>query len=175
MTRPAHPRIALIAAVARHGVIGSGNKIPWHLPADLQFFKRTTSGHTIIMGRKTWDSIGKPLPNRHSVVITRSRDWVAKGYEDEVEVAHGLTESLDRAAERGEQRVFVIGGGQIYRWAIGRADRIYLTRVDAQVEGDVTFPELDETWERVSFEERPADERNPHDHVFEVWERRPGQ
>jgi dihydrofolate reductase len=141
MSRPApDSRITLIAAVARNRVIGADGAMPWHLPEDFAFFKRTTMGHPLVMGRATFDSIGEPLPGRRSVVITRARNWRHDG----VEVAGSMPVALDLAASgRGGDEIFVIGGGQIYRLALPFADRLLVTEVDLEPEGDVTFPRID--------------------------------
>ncbi len=164
-------RVTLIAAVARNGVIGRGGGIPWRLPADLAYFKRTTMGHTLVMGRRTFESSG-PLPGRTTIVLTRQADWQPPGAPAGVEVAASLDEALARAAGRGETQVFVCGGEAIYRRALAVADRLHLTRVEAEPEGDTFFPELDRAaWRRVSREEQVPDERNPMGYAFETWER----
>ena len=163
------PRCSLIAAMSENGVIGREGEIPWHLSADLRRFKRLTMGHTIIMGRKTFDSIGRPLPGRRSVVISHNTDirLAAEG----VEVVASWAAALEKVA--AESEFFVIGGGEIYRLALMQADRIYLTRVAAEVSGDVTFPEIDwQEWEVIEQSEHPADDRNTWPHRFQILERR---
>ena len=132
-------KIALIVAAARNGVIGGGNKMLWRVPEDFAHFKRTTMGHPIIMGRKTWESIGRPLPGRRNVVVTRNADYRAEGAE--------VVPSLEKAFEalEGTDTVFVIGGGEIYRQALPSADVVWLTKIGADFEGDTTFPELPES------------------------------
>jgi len=130
------PNVTMIAAVGRNGVIGDGLTMPWHLSEDLRFFKRTTMGHPMVMGRRTFDSMGA-LPGRRSVVVTRQRDWSAPG----VEVAHSLPEALALVAEA--EQVFVVGGGEIYRQAMAYAVRLLVTHVDQSPEGSVTFPAID--------------------------------
>jgi dihydrofolate reductase len=140
-------------------VIGRDNALPWRLPADLRRFKRLTLGHHLLVGRKTWESIGRPLPGRTMVVITRRRDYRAEG----ATIVHSLDQALAIAREAGDDEAFVAGGEQIYREAVGTADRIYLTLVHATVEGDAFFPDCDRSaWVEVEREEREADERNPH-------------
>jgi dihydrofolate reductase len=135
------PRIALIVAMARNRVIGKGGALPWRLPEDLKRFRSLTMGHPIIMGRKTYDSIGRPLPGRRNIVISRQPGLVIDG----VETAASLQAALKMVADAGE--VFVIGGQQIYQAALPIADRIELTRIDRDFEGDVLFPEIDpEQW-----------------------------
>jgi dihydrofolate reductase len=137
--------VILIAAVGRNGVIGRDNDLPWRIREDLQHFKHLTLGHTLVMGRKTYDSIGRPLPGRRTVVVTRQPDWSAPG----VEVAHSLEEALKLAdsneADSDETDVYVAGGGEIYRQALPYADRLELTEVDQSPAGDTTFPALDPT------------------------------
>ena len=142
--------ICLIVAVSRNGVIGRDNQLPWHLPEDLKYFKSVTMGKPILMGRKTYDSIGRPLPGRTNIVITRDPQWRADG----VEVAGSLQDALAMAekacASAGAEEIMVIGGEQIYRMTLPAADRLYLTQVDAEVEGDAYFPEVDSAcWTQV--------------------------
>jgi dihydrofolate reductase len=142
------PNVTMIAAVGRNGVIGDGETMPWHLSEDLKFFKRTTMGHPMVMGRRTFDSMGV-LPGRRSVVVTRSRDWRHEG----VEVAHSVEEALDLVGGDGE--VFVVGGGEVYRLALPYAARLVITEVDQSPAGSVTFPEIDpEDWVETSREAR---------------------
>ena len=132
-------KIALIVAAARNGVIGGGNKMLWRVPEDFAHFKRTTMGHPIVMGRKTWESIGRPLPGRRNVVVTRNADYRAEG----AEVVPSLEEAFRTLADT--DTVFVLGGGEIYRQALPSADVVWLTKIDADFEGDTTFPELPES------------------------------
>ncbi len=142
--------LALIAAVARNGVIGRDQQLPWRLPEDLKRFKAVTMGHTLLMGRATFDSIGRALPGRRTIVVTRQPEWAAPG----VEVAHSIEEALALAEEpresedgnraKGNELVFIAGGGNIYRQVLDRADWLYLTVVDQDVEGDTVFPEFDQ-------------------------------
>ncbi len=144
------PTVTMIAAVARNGVIGDGLTMPWHLSEDLKFFKRTTMGHPMVMGRRTFDSMGA-LPGRRSVVVTRQHDWSAPG----VEVAHSLDEALARVA--GAEQVFVVGGGELYRQAMPYAVRLLVTEVDQSPEGSVTFPAIDpEVWTETARDEQPG-------------------
>jgi len=144
------PNVTMIAAVGRNGVIGDGLTMPWHLSEDLKFFKRTTMGHPMVMGRRTFDSMGA-LPGRRSVVVTRQRAWSAHG----VEVAHSLPEALALVAE-AEQRC-VVGGGEIYRQAMAYAVRLLVTDVDQSPEGSVTFPAIDPAvWTETARDEQPG-------------------
>ena len=159
--------VSIIAAVADNGVIGLGGGLPWHLPADLKRFKQLTTGHHMVMGRRTWDSIGRrPLPGRPTIVVSRDPAFVAEG----ARVARSVEEALELAA--GADEVFIAGGHAIYREALPVADRVYLTRVHARFEGDTCFPAFDASGWRVVAEERhEADEKNPHAHTFMVYER----
>lgn len=151
-------RLALIAAVARNGVIGRGGQLPWRISADLQFFKTTTMGKPMIMGRRTFESIGKALPGRTNIVVTRNSEFAA----DDVEVAGDLDQALASAAAVGAEEVLVIGGGEIYAAALPRADRLYLTEVHIDAEGDVSFPVFDRTlWREASRDDHPADGDTP--------------
>jgi dihydrofolate reductase len=160
------PAISLIAAVAENGVIGQENKLPWHLPADLKHFKAMTLGKPVLMGRKTWESLGRPLPGRHNIVITRQVGYkVPAG----VTVAASLEKALTLAGQEAE--VMVIGGAQIYRQALPLADKVYLTRVALSPTGDTFFPDLDPTlWHRIAGENHPARDKSPA-FAFETWER----
>jgi dihydrofolate reductase len=158
---------SLIVAAAENGVIGRGNRLPWHLPADLAHFKRTTLGHPVIMGRRTWESIGKPLPGRRNIVVSRTPGFAAPGCEVAPDLATAYARSQD------EPEVFVIGGTQLYEAALPGADRIYLTRVLASVEGDARFPDLrPDAWHEESLGEHAADERNAHGLRFVLLERK---
>ncbi|NGP54079.1 dihydrofolate reductase [Thioalkalivibrio sp. XN8] len=162
------PEITLVVAVAENGVIGARGGMPWHLPADLHHFKQLTYGKPVLMGRLTWDSIGKPLPGRRNLVLTSDPEWQAEG----AERVASLDEAVARAEADGAAELMVIGGAAVYRLALPRARRIYLTRIHAEPDGDTHFPEIDdEAWEQVACRERPADERNPHDLSFVTLER----
>ena len=164
--------ISLIVAAAENGVIGRGGKLPWRLSADLIRFKRLTWGHPIVMGRRTWESIGRPLPGRTSIVVTRQADFDA-GFDDVV-VAQDVPSALERAAraEGGDEEIFIIGGSQIYEAALPHARRIYLTRVAAEVEGDAYLPAIDwSEWNQLACEPHPADAKNQYAYAFETYER----
>ncbi|MDX2418241.1 MAG: type 3 dihydrofolate reductase [Xanthomonadales bacterium] len=154
-------KISIIVAMAANGVIGRDNQLPWHLPADLKHFKQTTMGKPILMGRKTWESIGRPLPGRTNIVITRDSAYTAAG----CEVVHSIDAAITAAGEQDE--VMVIGGAELYRQVLPATDTIYLTRIHEAFEGDTRFPEMRDTeWhqvERVDFE---ADEKNSHGYSF---------
>lgn len=160
-------RLSLIAAVARNGTIGVDGRLPWRLSADLRRFKELTLGHTLLMGRKTYDSIGRPLPGRRNVVLSRDPAFAPAG----VEVVRSVAEAL--AAVAGDAEVFCAGGGELYRLFLPEADRLLLTHVDAEVEGDVRFPAIDPgAWRVVAEESLPAGERDQYATVFRVYERR---
>lgn len=163
--------ISAIVAISNNRVIGSDNDIPWYLPADLKYFKKTTLNHHIIMGRKTFQSIGRPLPKRTNVVLTRDLFFIATN----CLVAHSIDHALNLAADNGEEEAFIIGGGQIYELAMPMIDRLYLTEVDIDIPEDqsvVKFPELPaEEWKEVSSEAHAPDEKNEYGYVFKVFER----
>lgn len=164
---PAAPRLEFVAAVARNGVIGRGNALPWHLPADLQHFKRTTLGRPILMGRRTWESIGRPLPGRTNLVLTRAAGYPAAG----ATVVHTLDEA--RRAAAGAESLMVIGGAELYRLLFDEAAVLHLTEVHADVDGDVRFPDWDRSrWRETWREEHAADERHEVPYAFVRYERR---
>ena len=155
----------IVVAMTSNHVIGQNGDMPWHLPADLVHFKELTSGHAIIMGRRTWESIGKPLPNRLNIVVTRQENYAA----GDVTVVHSLEGGIVAA---GIQRTFLIGGGEMYKEALPIASQMHITRIDALIEGDTKFPEIDESiWQCKSRVNRSADVKNQYDLVFETWER----
>lgn len=162
--------VSAIVAAAENHVIGDGADIPWRLSSDLKYFKRTTLHHHVIMGRKTYESMGRPLPKRTNVVLTRDPFYIGTG----IVVARSLEEGLQIALDNGEEEVFIIGGGEIYRQSLPYLDKIYRTRVAASPEGNVFFPELPEgEWWLISTESHTADEKNEYDYTFEIWERLP--
>jgi dihydrofolate reductase len=163
-------KISLIVAVSRNGVIGRDNQLPWHLPEDLKYFKSVTMGKPILMGRKTYDSIGRPLPGRTNIVITRDPQLCAAGVEvaDSLQGAMALAERA--CASAGAEEIMVIGGEQIYRMTLPVADRLYLTQVDAEVEGDAYFPEVDSTcWNQI--DERLPEKTDTHPYRFLTLDR----
>lgn len=162
-------RLSLIAALASNNVIGRDNQVPWRLSTDLKRFKALTMGHHLIMGRKTYDSVGRPLPGRITVVITRRSDWSAPG----VTVAHTIEDALRVASAAGESEAFLAGGAEIYDLAMHRADRMYLTRVHAEVEGDTVFPDFDDVseWKLTDAEHFEADDENEYPFSFLTYDR----
>ncbi|WP_142848069.1 dihydrofolate reductase [Telmatospirillum sp. J64-1] len=155
--------LSLIVAAAENGVIGRGNQLPWHLPGDLKWFKAKTLGKPVVMGRKTFQSIGKPLPGRPNIVVTRDRSFAAEG----ITVAHSLQDGLHQAESLldGGDEVMVIGGAEIFRECLPLARRLYLTEVHAEVEGDVYLPEIDRGQWRETFRERHDDGALPYSFV----------
>ncbi len=160
--------ISLIVAASENNVIGRDGGLPWDLPDDLQFFKDKTSGHPIIMGRKNYESIGRSLPGRTNIIITRQADYEAEG----CTIVLSLDDALNISKEVEDDEIFIIGGGEIYRQSIEIADRIYLTRVHAKIEGDVYFPELGDEWEEVSSVKHEADERHEYAFTFKVFKKK---
>jgi dihydrofolate reductase len=160
--------ISLVVAASINNVIGSDGGLPWHLPDDLRHFKRLTTGKPVVMGRRTFESIGRPLPDRRNIVMTRDPDYAAKG----CDVVSSVSEALDLVGDADE--AMIIGGGQVYREFLAHAERIYLTRVRADVEGDTHFPEIDETaWQLVSAEHHESDDKHGYAFDMMVFERRP--
>jgi dihydrofolate reductase len=158
------PHVSLVVAVARNGVIGRDNDLPWRLPDDLKHFKAITLGKPVVMGRKTFESIGRPLPGRENRVVSRQAGFEVPGCR--------VFSSLEEALAGPEAEVMVIGGGQIYASALPLAQRLYLTEVDAEVEGDAKFPEIDPgAWREASCEEHAVDERHAHAFRFRLLER----
>ena len=160
-------RLSIIVAMAENGVIGRDGKLPWHISEDLRRFKQITMGRPIIMGRKTYDSIGRPLPGRRSIVITREAYWKAEGVTGVPTFAAALGACQDA------DEAFVIGGAQIYDLAIPEADRLYVTRIAAEVEGEVRWPPMDwNDWLLIERQPRESDDKNPYPYRFEVYDRR---
>jgi dihydrofolate reductase len=164
-------KCALIVAMAENRTIGIDNKLPWYLPNDLKYFKQVTMGKPIIMGRKTYESIGKPLPGRTNIVITRNPDYQAEG----IVVVNSLKQALDKAEDisfiNGHDEVMVIGGAEIYNQGLESADRLYITHVHAEVEGDAFFPEVDwNDWQEQAREDFSAEGPNPYDYSFVVYD-----
>lgn len=169
-------RVALVAAVAKNGVIGAGGGLAWRISDDLKWFKKVTMAKPVVMGRKTFESIGKPLPGRDNIVVTRAAEFSAPG----AIIACGIDDALKIAAacaaKRATDEICVIGGGEIYAQTVDRANRIYLTRVDAVVEGDAFFPAIDSRqWRERRESSCEKSERNEHACEFVILERRSGK
>ena len=163
-------RIALIAAMAGGGVIGRDGELPWKLPADLRRFRQLTTGHHVIMGRKTHESIGRALPERTNLVLSRRADYEAAG----CTILTSLDAALEYARGAGEAEAFVIGGAAVYRMALPKADRLYLTEIDAEIPGDVHFPTFDRSqWRSVTSSQHEADAHHEYGFTMEMLERAP--
>ncbi|MFY0601837.1 MAG: dihydrofolate reductase [Cyclobacteriaceae bacterium] len=163
--------ISMIAAMSRNRVIGRNNDLPWHLPDDFNFFKQTTDGHVVIMGRKNFESLPprfKPLPNRTNLIITRSKEYKADG----TVVLNSLESAIKEASRNNPDEIFIIGGGEIYKLGLNLSNRIYLTEIDAEIDGDTYFPEFDKTeWKEVSRVHHPTDERHLFAFDFVIYEK----
>ncbi len=161
--------ISLIVATSLNNAIGKANAMLWHLPEDFKFFKNTTWGMPIIMGRKTFESIGKPLSGRTNVIITSNRDWQAEGT---ITVAN-INEAIKAAETTNAKEIFITGGGEIYKQTMPMADKIYRTLVHTEIDGDTFFPEIDESiWGKVFEKNVAADEKHKYDMSFQTWERK---
>ena len=156
--------LSIIACMAKNRVIGRGSEIPWNVPGEQLIFRRVTSGHTVIMGRKTYESIGRPLPKRTNIVVTRQADYVAPG----CSVVSDISSALATVPE-GESETFIMGGGQLYAETIGQADRIYLSELSQPIEGDITFPDFDRRQFQIVSTEKFPDASIPY--IFNIWER----
>jgi dihydrofolate reductase len=160
--------ISLLVAADENNVIGKDNKLPWHLPNDLKYFKNLTWAMPIVMGRKTFESIGKALPGRKNIVLTRKKEWKTEG----TIAVENITEAVEIAQNEGVKEIFIIGGAEVFTSAFDMANRIYLTRIHHQFEGDVFFPVIDEQeWKLKSNHDSSADVKNSYSHSFQVWER----
>jgi dihydrofolate reductase len=163
-------RISIIAAVAENGVIGRGGTLPWHLSNDLKRFKQLTMAHTIVMGRRTWESILRPLPGRRMIVVSRQKGYTTDV--DGVDTSASLNEAIAAAEQAGEDELLIVGGAAIYREALPIADRLYLTQVHASIDGDTRFPEIDMTdWRLLESRRHEADANNDHPWTFQIYQR----
>ncbi|MBI1770604.1 MAG: dihydrofolate reductase [Bacteroidetes bacterium] len=163
--------VSIIAAVAKNGVIGKGNDLPWRLPDDMRFFMQTTNGHHVIMGRKNYESLPekfKPLPNRTNIVISRQKNFLANG----CTVVHELNEGIQMAMTNSEKELFIIGGAEIYKLALPITDTLYLTEIDAEIDGDTFFPEWDKkVWKEISRQHHPMDAKHKFAFDFVVYKK----
>jgi dihydrofolate reductase len=160
--------ISLIVAASENNAIGKNNQLPWNLPEDMKFFKNATWGMPVIMGRKSYEALNKPLPGRVNIVVTRQSDW----QKENVQVAKDIEEALKLAAATNCKEIFIIGGGEIFKLSMQIADRIYLTRVHATFDGDAFFPVVDENeWQLVKNTDFFKDEKHAYDFSFQVWEK----
>jgi dihydrofolate reductase len=161
--------ISLVVAASENNAIGKNNQLLWHLPNDLKFFKNTTWGSVVVMGRKTFESVNKPLPGRTNIVITQQANWNAEN----VIVASSLDDAIQKAHATNCKEIFIIGGGEIYKQSLPLADKVYLTRVHTQIDGDTFFPVLNETdWTLISNENFEADEKHLYNYTFQIFERK---
>ncbi|MCU7960438.1 MAG: dihydrofolate reductase [gamma proteobacterium symbiont of Bathyaustriella thionipta] len=158
-------QLSIIAAMAENRVIGRDNRLPWHLPADLQHFKQLTLGKPMIMGRKTWESLPGLLPGRPHIVVTRNADYVAAG----AQLAASLQQALQLAQTHAANECMIIGGANCYAQALPMADRLYLTIVHGEIAGDRCFPEFEKHWQQTHCERFPADEKNKFSYSFTAW------
>ncbi len=162
-------KLSIVAAIGNNNVIGKDNNLIWHLPADLKYFKTLTMGHTMIMGRKTFESIGKALPGRKTIILSSSHTFYAEG----CQVARSMAEALEMAAK--DKEVFVVGGSEVYAQALqlSKTRYMYLTRVYASFDGDAFFPDFDDSqWELISMEDHQPDEKNPYAYSFLKYKRK---
>jgi len=159
--------ISLIAAIGKNNELGKGNTLLWHMPEDMKYFREKTKGRTVIMGRKTFESLKGPLPNRKNIVITRDKKYLRHG----VDVVHSLEEAIEKV--KNEEEVFIIGGAEIYKQALPIADRLYITHIEAEdVEADSFFPEIiPVVWNEISHIEHKKDKNNPFNYTFSVYEK----
>jgi dihydrofolate reductase len=161
--------ISSLVATNKDRIIGYENQIPWYLPADLKYFKKQTMGHHMLMGRKCYDSIGKPLPGRTNIIVTRDPFFIVSN----CLIAHSIEEGILLAKKNNESELFIIGGGEIYKQSVHLWDKLYLTLVDITCDGDTFFPELNmDEWKELSREDHKADEKNKMDYSFIVYERK---
>ncbi|MCB0494289.1 MAG: dihydrofolate reductase [Cyclobacteriaceae bacterium] len=165
-------KISLIAAVAQNRVIGKENDLPWRLPDDMKYFMQTTSEHHVLMGRKNYDSLPdkfKPLPNRTNIVVTRQNNFEAAG----CTIVSSIEKGIEIASQNNEEELFVIGGAQIYKQSLERADYLYLTEINAEIEGDTYFPEIDPSeWTEISRKPHDIDERHRYSFDFVIYKRK---
>lgn len=159
--------VSIIVAMDVNRVIGKDNTLPWRLPAELQYVKRTTMGHPIILGRKNYESIGRPLPGRRNIILTRDPEFQAEG----CEIAHSVEEVYELC--KGEEEIFIFGGEQIYKLFLQDVDKLYMTVIHHEFEGDTFFPEIDfSEWNEISKEQGITDEKNPYTYYYHVYERK---
>jgi dihydrofolate reductase len=160
-------KVSMIVAASENNVIGKGNDLVWHMPSDFKYFKNKTKDHIIIMGRKTYESLGKPLPYRTNVVLSRNEDFDAEGTKH----FKDLEAAISWAKDQNDDEIFIIGGANIYRQSMEKADRIYLTRIHGEFEGDAFFPEIGDDWKLANEEKHSKDEKNPYDYTFLVFDK----
>ncbi|WIF94904.1 dihydrofolate reductase [Caminicella sporogenes] len=160
--------ISIIAAMDKNGLIGKNGVLPWHLPKDLEYFKKVTTGHIVIMGRKTYESLGKPLQKRRNIVLTNNKSFKADG----VEIVYSVEEALSKIYKKDEE-VFIIGGKKIYEQFISVSNKLYITKIEYEFKGDTYFPYIDyNDWELVSIKRGILDELNPYKYYYYIYKRR---
>lgn len=161
--------LSAIAAVSQNNVIGLKNDLPWHLSADMKFFKRITFGHAVILGRKSYEAFGRAYPGRPNFVVTRQKDYTLA----DATVVHSIEEAIERAKEIEKEEIFILGGAKIFEQSLPVIDRIYITRIYEDFEGDTFFPEVDfNEWKLVKDEQHEPDEKNKYKYAFQTWERK---
>lgn len=161
--------ISAITAVSQNNVIGLNNSLPWHLSADMKFFKKTTMGHVVVLGRKSYEAFGKAYPGRTNIVITRQKDF----HLPDARVVHSVEAALEQARSLEKEEIFILGGAQIFEQSLPLVDRIYLTRIYENFEGDTFFPKIDfDEWELVKEEQHEPDEKNIYKYSFQTWDRK---
>ncbi len=167
-------QLCIVVAVAENRVIGAENGLPWRLPNDLQYFKKVTMGHPVVMGRLTFESIGRPLPGRENCVITRQEDWQHEGVKAFTSIELAINHAKQSCQKENIKKIMIIGGANIYQQVLPACDRLYLTEVHAKVDGDAFFPEFNrDDWQEISRETYDADETNPYAYSFVVLDRKP--
>jgi len=161
--------ISAIVAASKNWVIGKDNEIPWYIPNDLRYFRRMTLGHHVVMGRKNYESIGKPLPKRTNLIVTRDENYDAPG----CHVVHSIDEAIKFAKDNNEEELFICGGGEIYNQTLAMTDKLYFTEIEAVVDGDVYFPKIElHDWSLISTERNQADDRHEYGYNFMIYERK---
>lgn len=162
-------RLSAITAISQNNIIGKNNSLPWHLPADMRFFKKTTMGHPIIMGRKTYESFKKALPGRTNIVVTRQTNYSLT----DATVVHSLEEAINEAQKTESEEAFILGGAQIFEQSLPLINRLYLTRIYEEFDGDIEFPEFDVTqWEMTGIEPHEPDDKNKFYYAFQLWNKK---
>ncbi len=163
-------KLSIIVAIGENNEIGQNNALLWNMPEDMKYFREITRGHTVIMGRKTFESIGRPLPNRRNIIITRDKSFQSEG----IEITHSLEEAIEKVKDEIEQEVFIIGGAEIYKQGIDKANKLYITEIKATFkDADTFFPTIDKNiWVEIKRENHTKDESNPYDYTFVVYERK---
>jgi dihydrofolate reductase len=159
--------LSIIAAIGKNNELGKGSTLLWHMPADMKHFRETTSGHSVIMGRKTFESLKGPLPNRRNIIVTRDENYKKEG----IEATNSLEEAIEKTEK--EEEVFIIGGGELYKQSISFAQKLYITKIDAEdIDADTHFPAIGKEWQEISRKKCEPDEKNPQAYTFLIYERK---